>query len=62
MQLTQRQIEEMQAKAEKYDKYKAINKRSYERGNAWRKLMLGKAEKAGIKVSDAEVDQYLAKK
>lgn len=43
------------------DRMKAINKRSYERRNAYIKLMVAKAEKQGIKVSEAEVDAYLKK-
>jgi len=59
MQLTEKQLKEQLEKAEKYDKMKAINKRSYERRNAWKALMIAKAEKAKIQVSDAEVDAYL---
>lgn len=61
MQLTEKQVAEMEAKVKAYDKMKAINKRSYERRNAWRTLMLKKAEKANIKVTEAEVDAYLKK-
>lgn len=59
--LTEKQIQEALEAQRKYEKMKAINKRSYERRNAWMKLMLQKAETAKIEVSDAEVDAWLAK-
>jgi len=59
MQIDEKKVAEMEAKAAKYDKMKAINKRSYERRNAWIKLMLKKAEEKKITVSEAEVDAYL---
>ena len=49
-------------KAEHDDKMKATNKKSYRRRSVKIQLMLKKAKKAGIKVSEAEVDDYLATK
>ena len=59
MTLTEKQVQEMTEKAEKYDKMKAINKRSYERRNVRIHLMLKKAEEKKITVTEAEVDAYL---
>jgi len=61
MTLDDKQVAELEAKAKKYDKMQAINKKSYQRRNAKIHLMLLKAEKAGIKVTEAEVDAYLKK-
>ena len=62
MQVDDKKYKEMEAKAESYEKMKAINKRSYQRRNARIHLMLEKAEAAKIKVSEAEVDAYLKEK
>ena len=59
MTLTEKQVQEMTEKAKKYDKMKAINKRSYERRNVRIHLMLKKAEEKKITVTEAEVDDYL---
>ena len=59
--LTQKQIEEALEAQRKYQKLQAINKRSWQRRNAWTKLMLEKAEEAKIVVSDAEVDAWMVK-
>ena len=50
---------EMKEAAEKWLKMKESNKQSYERRNAYRSLMVGKAEKQGIKVTQAEVDAWI---
>lgn len=50
---------EMREMAEKYLKMKQSNQQSYERRNAYRTLMVEKGEKAGIKVTQAEVDAYV---
>ena len=57
--LTEKQIQDALEAQRKWEKMRAINKRSYERRNAWLKLMVEKAEKANITVTDAEVDKYL---
>jgi len=59
MELTKEQVAELQSKSEKYDKMKESSKKSYKRRNARITLMLDKARKAKIGVSDAEVDAYL---
>lgn len=59
--LTKEQIEAALEAQRKYEKLQAINKRSYQRRNAWMKLMIEKAEAAKIEVSDKEVDEWLAK-
>lgn len=46
-------------KAERYDHIKEINKRSFLRRQTWLKLMLAKAAKAKVTVSDAEVEAEL---
>ena len=61
-QIDEKLYAELVAAKEQNDKMKAINKRSYERRNAWQKLMLGKAEKQGLKVTEAEVDAFLKTK
>jgi len=45
----------LRQKAAHDDHVRAINKRSFLKRQTWLKLMLAKAEKAGIKVSDDEV-------
>jgi hypothetical protein len=46
-------------KAEKWEKMQEINKRSFAKRQAKIKLLLAKAEKANITVSDAEVEVEL---
>ena len=58
-QIDEKLYEELIAAKVQNDRMKAINKRSYERRNAYIKLMVAKAEKAKISVSEAEVDAYL---
>lgn len=59
IELTQEQLEKALEAQRKYEKMQAINKRSYERRNAWMKLMIQKAEAAKIEVSDQEVEAWL---
>ena len=59
MQVEDKKYKELLDKAAHDDRMKEINKKSYERRNARIKLMLDKAEKAKIQVSEAEVDAYL---
>lgn len=54
--------EEMAKRLAKLEKFEASHKKSQERRNARIKIILAKAEKAGIVVTDAEVDAFLAKK
>ncbi len=54
--LTEAEIKILVEKAAHDDHVRAINKRSFERRQTWIKLMLAKAAKAGIKVTDAEVE------
>ncbi len=61
MQVDDKKYQELVKKAEHDDKMKEINKKSYIRRNAKIKLILIKAGKANIKVSEAEVDAYLKK-
>jgi len=42
-------------KAAPWERMQEINRKSFQRRQTWIKLMLAKAEKAGIKVSDEEV-------
>lgn len=62
MQIDEKKYAELVAKAEKADRMAEINKRSYERRQAARAIILAKAEKAGLKASEAEVDEYLKAK
>ena len=62
MEVEKEMYDKLMKKAEHDDKMKAINKKSYQRRNAKIQLMLKKAKKAGIKVSESEVDDYLAMK
>lgn len=59
MQVDDKKLKEMEEKLAKYEKMKATSKKAYERRNARITLMLDKAKKANIKVSDGEVDAYL---
>ena len=49
-------------KAKAYDHIKAINQRSFERRQARISLILEKAVKAGIVVTDAEVDAEIKRR
>jgi hypothetical protein len=60
-QLTQAQLNEVLEKAAKYDKYQAINKRSYKYRNAKIKVILRKAAEAGITATEQEIDAELNK-
>ena len=60
--VSEKRLKELLEKERRLKKMKEINKRSYKRRNARIKLMLRKAEKAGITVSDKEVDEYLKNK
>ncbi len=53
--LTEAEIKILVEKAAHDDHVRAINKRSFVKRQTWIKLMLAKAEKAGVKVSEAEV-------
>ncbi len=61
MDLTKEQIAVLVAKAAHDDHVREINKRSFAKRQTWIKLVLAKAAKAGIKVSDAEVDAEVKK-
>ncbi len=65
MALTIEEEKVLREKAAHDDHVRAINKKSFEKRQMWIKLMLAKADKANIKVSDAEVEvevKRLAKK
>jgi len=62
MQVDDKKYKELVEKEVKYEKMKATSKKAYERRNARITLMLDKAKKANIKVSDSEVDAYLKSK
>ncbi len=59
MQVDDKKYAEMVKKAEHDDKMREVNKKSYQRRNARIHLMLEKAAAKGIKVTEAEVDEYL---
>lgn len=59
MTLNSEQVKELEAKAAAYDKMKATHRKYQERRKTWTSLMLAKAAKAGIKVTEAEVDVAL---
>lgn len=54
-----KELLEMERKAKQY---KATADKAYKRRNARINIILTKAEKAGIRVTDAEVDEYLKAK
>ena len=60
MQIDEKKLKELEAKAAKADRMAEINKRSYERRQARIAIILGKAEKAKHTASEAEVDAYIA--
>jgi hypothetical protein len=61
MQIDDKKYAELVEKAKHDDKMKEINKKSYQRRNARISIMLEKAKKANITVSEKEVDDYLKK-
>ena len=61
MNIDDKKYQELVEKAAHDDKMKEVNKKSYERRNVRIKLILKKAEEKGIKVTEAEVDEYIKK-
>ena len=61
VQVSEQELNQLREDAAKMAKYKAINERSRLRRQARIAILLEKAEKAGITVSEAEVDARLAK-
>ena len=62
MALTAEEEKVLREKAAHDDHVRAINKRSFAKRQAWIKLMLAKAAKAGIKVTDEEVAKEMLRK
>ena len=60
IEITQAELNSLNEIKAKMLKYKAINERSYKRRNAFIKLIMEKALKANIKVSEGEIDKYIA--
>ncbi len=60
--LSQERINELLAKEEKLNRNREVSLRATRRRNARLYLLSQKAVKAGLSVSDAEIEAYLAKK